>query len=95
MTVTTPAIDKLQQNTLIEETRSAKESEFFFREHTNIGKSEEFERLIKFINRNSNLKIEHLYIESLEQIKNNGPSNVMGVAYNFKVVKKDKNHENE
>ena len=73
--------------TVIEKTREPNENEFFFTVHTNIGASDEFKRLIKFINENSNIEIVKNDVESMEQLRNG--SNYMGSPYNFKVIKKD------
>ena len=71
---------------VIEKIREPHDNEFFFSVHTNIGVSDEFKRLIKFINENSNIEIVRNDIESMEQLRNG--SNYEGSSYNFKVVKK-------
>ena len=68
---------------VIEKTREPAENEFFFTIHTNMGASDEFKRLIKFVNENSNIEIVRNDIESMEQLRNG--SNYMGSSYNFKV----------
>ena len=69
---------------VIEKIREPDENDFFFTAHTNIGVSDEFKRLIKFINENSNIEIIRNHVESMEQLKNG--TNYMGSSYNFKVV---------
>ena len=69
---------------IIEKIREPHDNEFFFTVHTNIGASDEFKRLIKFINENSNIEIVKNDVESMEQLRNG--SNYMGSSYNFKVV---------
>lgn len=71
---------------IIEKTRTAYESEFFFRQHDNIGMCQEFERLIKYINQHSNISIERIKIESIEQIRM--PSSYSGGSFNFKIIPK-------
>ena len=59
----------------------------FFSLHTpNIGISEEFERLIKFINENSNIEIIRNDVETVEQLQHG--RNSWGSPFNFKVIKK-------
>ena len=69
---------------VIEKIRVAKENEFFFREHDNIGMCQEFERLIKYINQHSNISIERAKIESIEQIQMG--RSYSGGSFNFKVL---------
>lgn len=73
---------------VIEKIRKAAENEFFFTVNSNIGASEEFQRLINFINENSNIEVIRNDVESIKQLRNG--SNYMGSSYNFKVVKNDK-----
>ena len=68
---------------VIKQIRDPNENEFFFDTHTNIGVSDEFKRLIKFINENSNIEIVRNDIESMEQLRNG--SNYEGSSYNLKV----------
>lgn len=70
---------------IIEETRTAGENEFFFDHHSNIGVCEEFERLIKYINQHSNIRIEKVNYESIEQIQSS--KNYSGGSYNLRVIK--------
>ena len=71
---------------IITGTRLAGENEFFFQRHSNIGMDEEFERLIKYINQHSNISIERIKIESIEQIRM--PSSYSGGSFNFKIIPK-------
>ena len=68
---------------VIDKIREPHDNEFFFSVHTNIGVSDEFKRLIKFINENSNIEIVRNDIESMEQLRNG--SNYEGSSYNLKV----------
>ena len=70
---------------IIEKIRHAKENEFFFTTHSNIGICEEFVRLVNYINENSNIKIIKNDIETLAQVKS---GSMYGSAFNFKVIKK-------
>ena len=70
---------------IIEKIRHPKENEFFFTSHSNIGICEEFERLVNYINENSNIKIIKNDVETLDQMKG---GNLHGSPFNFKVVKK-------
>ena len=72
---------------IIEKTRAAKESEFFFQNHTNIGSSNEFKRLIEFINKRSNIRIEKITYESMDQMRNSTIHS--GASFNFKITHRD------
>ena len=69
---------------IIEKTRDAYEDEFFFKHHDNIGMSAEFERLINYINENSNINVCRTNYESIDQMR----SGACGASFNFKVFKK-------
>ena len=70
---------------VIEKIRHPKENEFFFTTNSNIGICEEFERFVKYINENSNIKIIKNDVETLAQMKS---GSTRGSPFNFKVVKK-------
>ena len=65
---------------VIEKFRSARENEFFFVSHENIGNSEEFERFIKYINKHSNIRIIKADAESLSQMRS------PNVSFNLQVI---------
>ena len=75
----------IDEDSIVEKLRHPKENEFFFTSHNNIGICEEFERLVKYINENSNIKIIKNDIETLAQAK---AGSMYGSPFNFKVVKK-------
>ena len=77
---------------IIEKTRVAKENEFFFDKHTNIGMSEEFNRLIDYINTNSNISIERVNYQSISQIET-GRNHISGGTFNFKIIHKNEEEE--
>ena len=77
---------KRSMTEIIEKIRQPEKNEFFFTSHTNIGISEEFERLIKFINESSNIKIIRNDVETVEQLQHG--TNFRGSPFNFKVIKK-------
>ena len=52
--------------------------------HDNIGMSAEFERLINYINENSNINVCRTNYESIDQMR----SGTCGASFNFKVFKK-------
>ena len=54
---------------VIEKIRPAKENEFFFIHHENIGNSTEFKRLMNYINEHSNIRIKQTNIESVDQMR--------------------------
>tara|TARA_Y100001951_G_scaffold85199_1_gene74993 strand:- start:441 stop:704 length:264 start_codon:yes stop_codon:yes gene_type:complete len=72
---------------VIEKIRVAKENEFFFEKHTNIGMSAEFTRFIDYINKNSNIRVEEVYYKSIPQIEST--RNYSGGAFNFKITPRD------
>jgi len=72
---------------VIEKIRVAKENEFFFDKHTNIGMSTEFKRFIKYINENSNIRVEEVNYKSIPQIE--ATRNYSGGAFNFRIVLQD------
>ena len=77
---------------IIEKTRPQQENEFFFQVHTNIGSSDEFKRLIEYINKRSNIRIEKVTYQSIDQMNNSSVHS--GGAFNFKIVHhKDKEEE--
>ena len=69
---------------IIESERPQHASEFFFEYHENIGMSSEFKRLIDYINANSNISVEQVHYESIEQIETS--RNYSGGSFNFKVL---------
>ena len=69
---------------VIESVRDANDNEFFFRQHENIGNSDEFQRLIDYVNSNSDLKIVRSNTKSLEQLR----GSTMGASYNWVIIKK-------
>ena len=72
---------------IIEKTRAQKENEFFFKEHTNMGRSDEFTRLIEYINRYSDIRIERVNYQSMEQLHNS--TNYNGKSFNFRITHRD------
>ena len=68
---------------IIEKTRPQHENEFFFQVHTNIGASGEFLRLIKYINENSNIYIEKVTYQSMDQMRTTNVHS--GAAFNFRI----------
>ena len=72
---------------IIEKTRPQRENEFFFEKHTNIGMSAEFTRLIDYINKNSNIRVEQVDYKSIPQIESS--RNYSGGAFNFKITPRD------
>lgn len=77
---------------IIEKVREAKENEFFFDKHTNIGMSEEFNRFVEFINNNSNICIERVNYQSISQIET-GRNHISGGTFNFKIISKNEEEE--
>ena len=77
---------------VIEKIRAAKENEFFFDKHTNIGVSEEFNRFIEYINTNSNISIERVNYQSISQIET-GRNHISGGTFNFKIIHKNEEEE--
>ena len=69
--------------TVVEKIRPARENEFFFVSHENIGNSEEFERFIEYINKHSNIKIIKVDAESLSQMRS------PNVSFNLQVLKNE------
>ena len=76
---------------IIEKTRPQRENEFFFEKHTNIGMSAEFTRLIDYINKNSNIRVEQVDYKSIPQIESS--RNYSGGAFNFRVVPQNNEEE--
>jgi len=72
---------------VIEKIRTAEENEFFFRHYANIGMCEEFARLIKYINQNSNINIDRVKYKSIDQIQS-AHSSTDGGTLNFKITPK-------
>jgi hypothetical protein len=70
---------------IVEKLRQANENEFFFTHHENIGNSEEFARLMQYINKNSNIKIIKVDAESLRQMRSNGACG----SFNLQVIKNE------
>lgn len=70
-------------NKIIEQTREASENEFFFRQHENVGMSRELERLINYINANSNIFIERVEYETIDQMVMS--KSYSGGSYNLKI----------
>ena len=66
--------------TVVEKIRPARENEFFFVSHENIGNSEEFERFVKYINKHSNIKIIKADVESVDQMRS------PNVSFNLRVL---------
>ena len=73
------------EDSIVEKLRHPEKNEFFFTTHSNIGICEEFERFVKYINENSNIKIIKNDIETLAQAK---AGSMYGSPFNFKVIKK-------
>tara|TARA_B100000315_G_scaffold237968_1_gene255292 strand:- start:572 stop:799 length:228 start_codon:yes stop_codon:yes gene_type:complete len=72
---------------IIVKTRQPDENEFFFKYHENIGSSEEFSRLVKYINNNSNINFVKIDIETVDQMQM--AKNYCGKSFNFKIISKE------
>ena len=72
---------------VISKTRTANENEFFFHTYTNIGNSDEFKRFLDYINTHSNIIIEKVSYQTIDQMS---VGNHHGGPYNLKITgKKD------
>ena len=72
---------------VISKTRTANENEFFFHTYTNIGNSDEFKRFLDYINTHSNINIEKVSYQTIDQMS---IGTHHGGPYNLKITGKSK-----
>jgi|TARA_B110000967_G_C18825337_1_gene531016 hypothetical protein len=76
----------IEDNEIVTGTRGLYENEFVFSEHTNMGLSDELQRMFRYIEEHSNLKISSLNEMTFEQLRRGGNN---GRAFNWKVETRD------